>query len=381
MSPTVSTLDAAQNLVLEPDHVERVLVVDDSPFMLDVMVDMLGGRNFEISTATSVPEARAVLEKAEIDLIVSDMRMPEATGVDLMRWVQAQGRRIPFILVSGYSDADLIIEALNLGARSFISKPFAGDALVRHVDDVLAGRRLDALRLKIVDHLEQTNRSLEARVRERTQELQLVQAVTINALAGLAETRDPETGAHIERTRSYVRVLAEQLQRMALPEYPIDDEMADLLYRTAPLHDIGKVGVPDSILLKPGQLTPEEFSEMKKHTVYGYNALHRAAAQLGSNSFLEYAATIAHQHHERWDGKGYPQGLAGSAIALSARLMSVADVYDALISKRVYKQPIPHDKAVTIIVEGRGGQFDPMVTEAFMTRAADFDTIARDNAD
>jgi putative two-component system response regulator len=381
MADTLSLDTLSTHQVLEPDHHELVLVVDDSPFMLDVMVDMLTGRKYEIKTATSVAEARIVLEQADIDVIVSDMRMPEATGVDLMRWVQAQSKHIPFILVSGYSDADLIIEALNLGARSFISKPFAGDALVRHVDDVLAGRRLDALRGRIVDHLEQANRTLEARVKERTRELQLVQAVTINALAQLAETRDPETGAHIERTRSYCKALALRLQKRADPTYPLDEESADLLFRTAPLHDIGKVGVPDSILLKPGKLTMEEFEAMKLHTLYGYNALHRAAAQLGSNSFLEYAATIAHQHHERWDGGGYPQKLAGTGIALSARLMSVADVYDALISKRCYKDPISHEKAAAIIVEGAGKQFDPVVVEAFVDIAAEFDTIAKENVD
>jgi putative two-component system response regulator len=309
------------------------------------------------------------------------MRMPEATGVDLMRRCSAQGKRAPFILVSGYSDADLIIEALNLGARSFISKPFAGETLVKNVDDVLAARRLERLRGRIVEHLEQANRSLEQRVQERTQELQLVQAVTINALAGLAETRDPETGEHIERTRNYVRTLGRRLQSSAKGEYALSDGEVDLLYRTAPLHDIGKVGVPDSILLKPGRLTEREFDEMKLHTLYGYNALSRAAQQLGSNSFLQYAATIAHQHHERWDGAGYPQHLKGPAIALSARLMSVADVYDALVSKRCYKQPISHPEAVEIIVQGGGTQFDPEVIEAFRAEADAFHEIAQKNAD
>jgi len=374
-------MSTAMEQMLDIDHEEKVLVVDDSPFMLDVMVDMLSGKKMQVRKASSVAEARLVLEKEEIDVIVSDMRMPEATGVDLMRWCAAQGKRAPFILVSGYSDADLIIEALNLGARSFISKPFAGETLVKNVDDVLAARRLERLRGRIVEYLEQTNRSLEQRVQERTKELQLVQAVTINALAGLAETRDPETGEHIERTRNYVRALGRRLQSSGTAQYVLSDEEVDLLYRTAPLHDIGKVGVPDSILLKPGRLTEREFDEMKMHTLYGYNALSRAAQQLGSNSFLQYAATIAHQHHERWDGTGYPQHLKGPAIALPARLMSVADVYDALISKRCYKEPISHPQAVETITQGSGTQFDPVVMEAFRSEADTFNTIAQENAD
>ncbi len=366
---------------LLPEKRERVLVVDDEPFMLEVMADMLEDRPLDIETAGSAAEARKVLEESDVDVIVSDIRMPDATGVDLMRWCRARGDEVPFILVSGYADAELIIEALNLGARSFISKPFEGDALTKRVDDVLAAQRLDVLRSSMLERLEEANKGLEERVRERTRELELVKDVTITALAGLAETRDPETGAHIERTRLYVKVLALELRRESREGYVLDNDAIDLLYRTAPLHDIGKVGVPDSILLKPGKLTPDEFEEMKKHTVYGLNALRRTAGQLGSNSFLEYAATIAYQHHERWDGNGYPQGLAGTEIALSARLMALADVYDALISRRCYKEPFTHEKACTIIHEGAGSHFDPVVVEAFQQVAGEFERIARENSD
>lgn len=366
---------------LLPDIRERVLVVDDEPFMLEVMVDMLDERPFDVETASSAAEARKVLEEKQVDLIVSDIRMPGATGVDLMRWCKANNVAAPFVLVSGYADADLIIEALNLGARSFISKPFEGDSLTKHVDDALASRRLDSLRSRMLKQLEAANRGLEERVKERTRELEIVKDVTITALAGLAETRDPETGAHIERTRMYVQVLARELQHDVKPGYEMDEETMELLYRTAPLHDIGKVGVPDSILLKPGKLTDEEFDEMKKHTVYGYNALKRTAGQLGSNSFLEYAADIAHQHHEKWNGKGYPQNLEGDQITLSARLMALADVYDALISKRVYKEPFTHEKASGIITEGRGVHFDPVVVDAFERVKDEFERIARENSD
>ncbi len=192
---------------------------------------------------------------------------------------------------------------------------------------------------------------LEDMVHEQTRELALVKEITVESLANLAETRDPETGGHIKRTQNYVRVLAEHMAQF--PGYcdVLDNDTIDLLYLSAPLHDIGKVGVPDSILLKPGKLTPKEFDEMKKHTIYGRDALKVAEDKLGGNSFLHYAREIAYGHHEHWDGAGYPLGLAGADIPLSARLMAPADVYDALISRRVYKPPFPHSKSIAIIKE------------------------------
>jgi HD-GYP domain-containing protein (c-di-GMP phosphodiesterase class II) len=178
-----------------------------------------------------------------------------------------------------------------------------------------------------------------------------------------------------------VRLLAEWLIGNAPPSYVLPADRIELVYRTAPLHDIGKVGVPDNILLKPGKLTPEEFEVMKKHTLFGYNALNLAAAGLGTTSFLTVACEITLQHHERWDGKGYPNAVAGEKIALSARLMALADVYDALISKRCYKEPMPPDKARQIILEGRGTQFDPVITGAFEAITDRFESVAREHAD
>jgi HD-GYP domain-containing protein (c-di-GMP phosphodiesterase class II) len=219
-------------------------------------------------------------------------------------------------------------------------------------------------------------------LRGLTEELRKTRDVTIHSLAILAETRDYETGAHILRTQRYVQALAEQLRDH--PHFtPLrDPAVAELLFKSAPLHDIGKIGIPDHILLKPGRHTPEEFEIMKTHTTLGADALRRAEAELGEDSsFLRHAREIAEGHHERWDGSGYPHGLAGTAIPLSARLMALADVYDALISKRVYKPAFPHEQARTIIVEGRAAHFDPDVVDAFLASEQRFIAIAREFAD
>ena len=200
-------------------------------------------------------------------------------------------------------------------------------------------------------------------------------------MACLAEYRDPETGGHIKRTQNYVRLLASHLH--AHPAYRdfLTADTIDLLYKSAPLHDIGKVGVRDDILLKPGPLTDEEFALMRQHTVFGRDAIESASKKLGHNSFLRLAKEIAYTHQERWDGSGYPQGLAGEAIPISGRLMAIADVYDALISRRVYKAPVPHNQAVTIILQGRSTQFDPAMVDAFLELEDQFRQIALTHAD
>jgi response regulator RpfG family c-di-GMP phosphodiesterase len=219
------------------------------------------------------------------------------------------------------------------------------------------------------------------RIRERTNELNRTRDVTILTLASLAETRDNETGAHILRTQRYVRALAERLRTHPRFADTLDDETIDLLYKSAPLHDIGKVGIPDAILLKPGKLTDEEFTVMKGHARIGADALEISEKEFGSNSFLRLAREIALTHHEKWDGSGYPAGLHGDGIPVSGRLMAVADVYDALISKRVYKPAFSHEKAMEIIREGRGRHFDPDVIIALEAIEETFRTIAADFSD
>ncbi len=220
-----------------------------------------------------------------------------------------------------------------------------------------------------------TNRMVDA-IRERTEEIQRTRDVTILSLASLAETRDNETGAHILRTQHYVLALAEQLSDHPRFRDTLDAETTQLLHKSAPLHDIGKVGIPDAILLKPGKLTDEEFEIMKGHAQLGGDAIRVAEKELGGNSFLRFAREIAESHHEKWDGSGYPRGLRGDDIPLSGRLMALADVYDALISKRVYKPAFSHEKAKGILLEGKGQHFDPDVVEAFLAVEGRFQEIA-----
>ena len=221
----------------------------------------------------------------------------------------------------------------------------------------------------------------EQRVKERTRELAMVQEATIESMSSLTETRDPDTGGHIKRTQNYIRLLADYLRKQPGFIRFLDDEAIDLLSKSAPLHDIGKVGVSDRILLKPGKLTEQEFEEMKQHTVYGRDTILVAERKLGNTSFLRIAREIAYTHHERWDGSGYPEGLRGEQIPVPGRLMALVDTYDALTSKRVYKSQIPHEKAVQIIIEAKGTQFDPAVVDAFLEVKEDFRRIALRYAD
>lgn len=230
---------------------------------------------------------------------------------------------------------------------------------------------------RLLDSLETTLFNLQT----KQSEIVLTQEATIETVASLAEYRDNETGNHIRRTQNYVRALAVYLSDRPEHRDYLDEETIELLYKSAPLHDIGKVGIPDQILLKPGKLTGEEFEEMKKHAVYGRDALLKSAEKLGNNNFLELAALIAYSHHEKWDGSGYPQGLAGKNIPLAGRIMAVADVYDALISRRVYKQAMSHRQAIQYISENRGTHFDPDIVDAVICLQQQFLDIADRFAD
>jgi len=221
----------------------------------------------------------------------------------------------------------------------------------------------------------------ERRVKERTRELAMVQEATIESMSSLTETRDPHTGEHIRRTQNYIRLLADYLKKQPRFRPFLDDETINLLCKSAPLHDIGKVGVSDRILLKPGRLTDQEFEEMKQHTIYGRDTILAAERKLGNTSFLCIAREIAYTHHERWDGSGYPEGLKGEQIPVPGRLMALADSYDALTSKRVYKSEIPHEKAVEIIVGEKGSHFDPEVVDAFLEVKESFRQISLKYAD
>src|SRR5258706_195818 len=282
----------------------------------------------------------------------------------------ATTRSAPVIFITAKDQVEDERKGFDVGAVDYITKPISPPLVLARV--------LTHLTLKAAaDFLRDKNAYLEGEVVKRTREVQVVQDVTIMAMASLAETRDNETGNHIRRTQNYVRALAQKLQ--AHPKFAarLDDATVDMLYKSAPLHDIGKVGIPDAILLKPGKLTFEEFEIMKTHTTLGRDAIMAAEKLIDAPStFLRMAREIAHYHQEKWDGSGYPEKLAGEAIPLSARLMALANVYDALISRRVYKPPFPREKAEGIIREGRGKHFDPDMVDAFVEMAAEFNAMA-----
>jgi len=345
---------------------ERVLIVDDAPENIRILAETLKHEYIIMFARSGDAALRHAMESTPPpDIILLDVIMPGMDGYEVCRRLKENKhtRDIPVIFVTGQSEAVDEARGLSLGAVDYIGKPFKASLVKTRV----------ANQLELKRHRDR----LDELVHERTQELALTKEVTIEAMATLAEWRDPETGAHIKRTQRYVRALAEYMA--ANPKYApeLDANTVELLYLSAPLHDVGKVSIPDSILLKPDRLTDEEFTEMKRHTVRGRDALASAERKLGGNSFLRLAREIAYGHHERWDGKGYPQGIAGETIPLPARLMAIADVYDALTSRRVYKPALPHDEVAKMLRQGRGTQFDPDVVDAFLYLQEDFLTIAR----
>ncbi|MCS5690868.1 two-component system response regulator [Cyanobium sp. FGCU-6] len=349
-----------------------ILVVDDTPANLDLMAGLLQDR-YRVKVAISGEKALQIARSGTPpDLILLDIMMPGLSGYQVCEQLKRDPatRMIPIIFLTAMSATEDETRALELGAVDFISKPVN--------PPIVLARVATQLQLKdAADFLRDQNIFLEAEVQRRTRDLIAIQDVTIQMMAGLAETRDSETGHHIRRTQHYVKALAEQLRSHPRYGSQLDDRTIDLLFRSAPLHDIGKVGIPDRILLKPGRFTPEEFAIMKTHTTLGRDAIATAERQLGMEvDFLHVAKEIAYSHQEKWDGSGYPQGLAGEAIPLSARLMALADVYDALISPRLYKEAMSHEAAMAIIEAGRGRHFDPDVVEAFRAVEGQFRAIA-----
>ncbi len=354
-----------------------ILAIDDTPSIL-ASVHAILKHEFRVQVANSAAAGQRLLaSQAAPDLILLDVMMPGMDGYEMCRWLKSNPftYEVPVIFLTACSETADEVRGFEAGAVDYIAKPIS--------PPILTARVRTHLKLVQAHHfLAEQNQLLEVRVQERTRQIATIQEASMVALGSLAETRDNETGNHIRRTQRYVRILGEQMRQ--LPAYAgcIDDSFLELLYRSAPLHDIGKVGIPDSILLKPGKLTKEEFEIMKTHTRLGHDAILEAEKLLDSQSdYLAMASDIAWCHHEKWDGSGYPRGLAGEAIPLPARLMAVADVYDALISKRVYKAAMTHEEAVAIIREGRGTHFDPTVVDAFLRVADEFQSLAETFAD
>jgi putative two-component system response regulator len=350
-----------------------VLVVDDDSDIL-ALISVLLQPHCRTRTASSGEEAiQSALSDPPPDLILLDIMMPGITGIETCRRLKVDARtfEIPVIFLTALTERSDEQRGLEIGAVDYITKPISAPILIARIKTHLALKAA-------ADFLKDKNLFLEEEVARRTREVQVIQDVTIVAMASLADTRSKETGSHLRRTQHYVRALAKSLQPHPKFSAHLDDKTIEILFKSAPLHDIGKVGIPDAILLKPGKLTAAEFEVMKTHTTLGRDAIAAAEKQIDAPvTFLRVARDIAYSHQEKWDGTGYPEGLAGEAIPVAARLMAVADCYDALISPRVYKAAYSHQKSVGIIQARRGRHFDPDIVDAFLGIQTEFAAIAK----
>jgi len=348
----------------------KLLIVDDSKTDSMMLSNML--KDYDLRTACDGVEAMEMLEREQdIDIMILDINMPRMNGFEVLEAIHKNPKYhgIATLILTNYDEIDNEIRGLELGAVDYIRKPLNLRSLLKRID-------LHSSLKSTQKALEQHNFILENAVQERTRELNLTRDVTIQALVGLLEIRDIESSNHTRRTQWMMKALCEHLRTVP----PFNDVLTDAyiseLFSTAPLHDIGKVGIPDHILLKPGKLTPEEFEIMKKHTTYGVDALKLAGHGSTTLSFIRTALEIVGTHHEKFDGSGYPSGLSGKSIPLSGRLMAIIDVYDALVSQRVYKPAFPHQTAMEIIGGERGKHFDPGLVDAFFEIETEIQSIA-----
>lgn len=349
-----------------------ILVVDDTPDNLSLMSNLLKG-DYKVKVANNGEKALKISRSdSPPDLILLDIMMPDMDGYEICRQLKRHPKTmdIPVIFLTAKAEVEDEKKGLELGAVDYITKPISPPIVMARVKNHLALKAM-------ADFLRDQNEFLELEVAKRTREVMAIQDVTIIAMASLAETRDSDTGNHIRRTQFYVKALAERLREHPRFAWFLTEVNINMLFKSAPLHDIGKIGIPDRILLKPGRFEPHEFEIMKTHTTLGHDAIVHAEKVLGTSvEFLSFAKSIALSHQEKWDGSGYPQGLAGDDIPIAARLMAVADVYDALISRRVYKQGMAHEKAVQIMIVGRGSHFDADMFDAFIDIQEEFRAIA-----
>ncbi len=355
----------------------KILVVDDLEENVRLLKHFLRPKGYQVQCAYTGPQALMSVESDPPDVILLDLVMPGMDGFEVCQRLKEdpRTRHIPIIILTGLSAVEANIKALEAGADDFLIKPIDSILLDARIRNSLRAKLLQDRIIQYQRQLELYNETLEARIRDRTAQVERTQQVAIFSLAKLAESRDNETGEHIDRMRCYARELALELSTWSRFEDIVNPEFVDALYVSSPLHDIGKVGIPDGILLKPGTLSREEFEIMKAHTIIGGDTLKAADVEAGENSFLAMGRDIAYYHHEKWDGSGYPFCLKGTEIPLAARIVALGDVYDALTSRRPYKEAFSHERSKSIILEGRGTHFDPDIVAAFLAREESFIAI------
>lgn len=337
-----------------------ILIVDDSKTDMMLIKNMLF--DYNLLMAYDGMEAMDVIDNiSNIDLMILDLNMPRMDGFEVLETMLKRpiSKRIPTVILTNFDEVENEVKGLNLGAVDYIRKPLNMQSVRKRVEIHMNLRRA----LKTV---EEHNQELEESVYSRTRELVLTRDITIHALIGLLEVRNLESSNHTVRTQLMMKMLCEHLKNKPRYVHVLKDEYIKELVQTAPLHDIGKVGIPDNVLLKPGAFDADEYEIMKKHTFYGVEAL-SVGSKLGQNAgFINTAIEIVANHHEKWDGTGYPSGLIGEDIPLPGRLMALIDVYDALTNKRVYKEAFTHEYAMAIMIEERGKHFDPNLLDAFI---------------
>jgi len=353
------TLKAGDNLQAAQ---ATIMVVDDNPEMLVFLEQMLTQNGNEVIAFTSGAMALKLVEESAPDLILLDIMMPEMDGYQVCEQLKQNPllKEIPVIFMSSIDATDAKLKAFQAGGVDYITKPF-------HYEEIQARVGVH-LNLRSLQHMLEFQRLMERKVRELSE----AQQATIFAIAKLAEQRDEDTGAHLERVQEYCRLLAEQLGKDSPYAAHITQEFVECIQHASPLHDIGKVAIPDSILLKPNKLNNVEFEVMKTHTVIGGENMQLVYNHYSGNIFIGMGIEIALYHHERWDGTGYPDGLAGKNIPLSARIMALADFYDALRSDRCYRKGLCHEEVKAMILEGRGTHFDPVLVDAFLNLEEEF---------
>jgi putative two-component system response regulator len=357
---------------MEEEHIV-IMIVDDNITNLKISKSVLRDK-YDVFTAPSARKMFELLEHNRPSLILLDINMPEMDGYEAIRRLKKTPpyQDIPVIFLTGNSDPASELEGLNLGAVDYITKPFSPPLLRKRIEVhlltesqkkklELQNETLEIQRRK----LQHFNDNLQQMVAEKTRTVLELQNAILRTVADLVECRDDITGGHIERTQQILGNLLAELTKIDFYRERTRAWDMDLLLQSSQLHDVGKIGISDRILLKPGTLDAAEFNEMKKHTTFGVRVIEKIESGTAACDFLEYAKILAGTHHEKWDGSGYPRGLRGEDIPLQGRLMAIADVYDALTSDRPYKKAFSHDQAVEIILQGRGTHFDPRLIDIF----------------
>lgn len=346
---------------------EFILVVDDEVAVRELLVSQLDFLGF---SARHTEDGEFLLEVGKSDrppaLVLLDIEMPGSSGLELLRRLKGINEDIQVVMVSGLRDLGTVRDCLRAGAYDYLAKPFELEDLHNTAERALERRRLIRQNRGYKEDLEQ-------KVLDKTEEIRRTRDLALMTLAKLAESRDSETGLHLERMAEYSRILADAISRSGT--HQVDNEFVEWVFKSSPLHDIGKVGIPDAILRKPGPLTPDETAIMRRHTTIGGDTLRSVLEQFSGTSFLNMAMEIAYFHHERWDGAGYPHGVAGRDIPLAARIVAIADAYDAITSRRPYKEPFDHQEAVRRIRIDSNKHFDPTLVGAFLQCENEFAVV------